>query len=605
MTGTGTQADPYIITDIDDLQAVSDDLDAYYELGNDIDASATSSWNGGLGFLPIGLWVNHGADEPTGPAIGCSGTYWKQTPFTGHFDGKGYDIADLTIHRTRYTGTTTTCPDYFYVGLFSDIGGGGVIQNVTLTDVDIDGYGEVGALVGNGETGGGEITNCHASGTVDSDGGIETGGLIGYAYESLTVMHCSSSADVSASGTLAQDVGGLIGEIADSTVTHCFATGDVSGKKQMGGLIGTINTVTITQSYSTGAVDSITGSSGYIGGLVGRSGDSIIRDCYSTSAVTATGVDDIGGLIGYAWGTLEVEDCYATGAVSGDDEVGGFFGYLVEGPTTVHQCYATGTVTATGSYVGGFGGDTDNSCLFTISQCYATGDVSGDNEVGGFSGSFYGTMSNCFATGDVTELTGYAGGLIGYIGACCVIDNCYSTGAVSSTGGNTGGLIGYGTGTTTDSFWDTDTSGQDTSTGGTGKTTTEMQTPETFTDVEWDFVYIWDIDSDINDGYAFFLTSATQSPELESLLFYYLPTPVAISSWIFNIQATEDDAEEIITAFETLRDTNTLVVFYPSGDSDKDSFNVKLTSMPLRFWCENQATREGYITVEVQEIFKG
>ena len=37
-------------------------------------------------------------------------------------------------------------------------------------------------------------------------------------------------------------------------------------------------------------------------------------------------------------------------------------------------------------------------------------------------------------------------------------------------------------------FWDTQTSGQTTSWGGTGKTTAEMQTAKTFLDAGWDFV---------------------------------------------------------------------------------------------------------------------
>ncbi len=37
------------------LQAMENDLAADYELGNNIDASLTSIWNGGLGFDPIGI----------------------------------------------------------------------------------------------------------------------------------------------------------------------------------------------------------------------------------------------------------------------------------------------------------------------------------------------------------------------------------------------------------------------------------------------------------------------------------------------------------------------------------------------------------------------
>ena len=37
-------------------------------------------------------------------------------------------------------------------------------------------------------------------------------------------------------------------------------------------------------------------------------------------------------------------------------------------------------------------------------------------------------------------------------------------------------------------FWDTETSGQTTSDGGTGKITAEMQTTSTFLDAGWDFM---------------------------------------------------------------------------------------------------------------------
>jgi hypothetical protein len=100
-------------------------------------------------------------------------------------------------------------------------------------------------------------------------------------------------------------------------------------------------------------------------------------------------------------------------------------------------------------------------------------------------------------------------------------------------------------------------------------------------------------------------TTNTNTPELESLIFYYLPTPAAIYAWTFYILAIEDDAETIIAEFETLRDTNTLVTFYPSGDPNQTSYNVKLSSMPLRFHVENQETRQGSIAVTVQQIFEG
>jgi len=100
-------------------------------------------------------------------------------------------------------------------------------------------------------------------------------------------------------------------------------------------------------------------------------------------------------------------------------------------------------------------------------------------------------------------------------------------------------------------------------------------------------------------------TTNTNSPELESLLFYYLPRPATINAWTFNVLCVEDDAEALITAFETLRDTKTLVAFYPTGDSAKTSYNVALSTMPMQFHVENQQTRQGVIQITLEQIFEG
>ena len=69
------------------------------------------------------------------------------------------------------------------------------------------------------------------------------------------------------------------------------------------------------------------------------------------------------------------------------------------------------------------------------------------------------------------------------------VSQCYSAGSVRGKD-PVGGLIGYIDyhSEVTGSFWDTETSGQAESAGGTGKTTAEMQTAKTFLDAGWDFV---------------------------------------------------------------------------------------------------------------------
>ena len=99
--------------------------------------------------------------------------------------------------------------------------------------------------------------------------------------------------------------------------------------------------------------------------------------------------------------------------------------------------------------------------------------------------------------------------------------------------------------------------------------------------------------------------TTTNSPELESLMFYWYATPSRISAWTFNVEAIGDEADRIFTEFEAIQDTVTLVAFYPSGDTAKTAYNVKLTSMPSREWWEQQGGKEGYFTCTTEEVFKG
>jgi len=79
------------------------------------------------------------------------------------------------------------------------------------------------------------------------------------------------------------------------------------------------------------------------------------------------------------------------------------------------------------------------------------------------------------------------------------------SGNLSSVGGLVGSTV-YGN--VTNSFWDTETSGQVTSDGGTGRTTAEMQDIYTFSAVGWNITavanpdirnlaYIWNIVDDV------------------------------------------------------------------------------------------------------------
>jgi hypothetical protein len=67
-----------------------------------------------------------------------------------------------------------------------------------------------------------------------------------------------------------------------------------------------------------------------------------------------------------------------------------------------------------------------------------------------------------------------------------VLTYCYATGSVAGISA-VGGLVGFYPGEITSCFWDMETSGTETSDGGTGLTTAEMKTLSTFAREGWDF----------------------------------------------------------------------------------------------------------------------
>ncbi len=269
--------------------------------------------------------------------------------------------------------------------------------------------------------------------------------------ENATVSNCSVEGGSVSGGST---VGGLIGRSYFGTITNCSVNCIISGVDEVGGLAGS-HFGTITHCASSGEV-SATGQR--IGGLVGRNSGSINE---STSEASVSGVNQVGGLVGTQWGG-RIIDCCSTGSVIGIDQVGGL--------------------------VGGNNG--------TIANCYTTADVSGVTYVGGFAGQnglnlsdvvFGGLICDCYATGSVSGETCVAG-LVGYNDRWGAISNSYAASNISGVS-EVGGLVGQNRkGEVADSFWDVETSGQSTSAAGTGKTTVEMQDPNMFMNVGWDFV---------------------------------------------------------------------------------------------------------------------
>jgi hypothetical protein len=237
-----------------DLDAIRNNLSGHYILMNDLDSTtagyeemASPTANEGKGWHPI---------------IGTGG----DPPFTGTFDGQGYEIRDLFIN----------LPGIGYVGLFSIVGEGGRIEDIGVVNANVTSTAYIGGLVGVNR---GIVNNSYATGSIT--GALWVGGLVGFNFE-------------------------------DATVSNSYATGSVTTQEGAGGLVGA-NNGTVSNSYSTG---SVIGNS-YVGGLVGYSEGTVSSSFWdietsgqSTSdggtGKTTAQMKDIATFSGAAWNIITV-----------------------------------------------------------------------------------------------------------------------------------------------------------------------------------------------------------------------------------------------------------------------------------------------------------
>ncbi len=321
-------------------------------------------WNDGDGWEPIG-WDS---------------TYEYARFFNATFDGNEHTLSNLFTAGRGFSG------------LFGRIGLGGVVDDLTLIDVNVTGTEAAGALVGENQ---GLLSGIQSSGQVSGE--LHVGGLVGLNLRLVYLAHSSAA-----------------------------VTGMRPPRPPGTGLVITFGPLAAT-----------------------------------------------GGLVGYNTGFVVLS--YATGPVTSDSSAGGLVGYHQS--KLIAASYATGPVT--GSSAGGLVGTVATPREeATIRASYATGSVDG----------------------------GTAGGLVGHLYDEGIITASYATGRVA--GSRTGGLVGDDErGTVTNSYWDTRTSGQGSGSPGSGRTTSQMQSPRSYSGIygSWNV----DIDEDnINDNPWDFGTSS-------------------------------------------------------------------------------------------------
>ena len=336
--GDGTSGSPYQISACQQLQDMNTNLSANYILNNDIDCSATRTWNefeAVLGFEPVGNSGN---------------------PFVGNLDGNNKTITGLYINR----------PGSDDIGLFGNIGlqtASVSMKDLTLMNFDITGSNSVGILAGDAlsddESKSFIVSNVHITGESVVTGSYGIGGIVG----STDNLEMDSSSVAGVINVNSGYGGGLVGSVGNSE--------DPAG-------------INIRSSYSTANVVG-SGNTPYIGGLIGQvycNGGWICNIETSYSSGNVNGGNNVGGLVGY--NNAAITNTYALGNVNGDDGKAGSLVGSNNGIGAISNSYAAESVTGDGSNVGGL-----------IGANYGAGSVSAyfncENSVQGCVGRFNGT----------------------------------------------------------------------------------------------------------------------------------------------------------------------------------------------------------------------
>jgi len=476
LPGSGTQADPYQIATKEDLLQLAafvnqeynaedyDDLSAHYVLTADIalnDCADFENWDANppeLNWMPIGY----------------------ERDFRGVFDGNGYTISGLYIHRD--VEQFSYGPNSRF-GLFGYVSNNGSIRNLNITNAYVhpkyvQGLGGTNTGILAGESSG-TVSGCSVEGVLVCEGGVYGGiagsnsgeiadcsfagkmiertayvnnAMGGIAGSAGAISDCSVSAELISEKTTDEllvyaEMGGIAGMMSSAnTIRNCVFTGTIRSEGDAGGILGSASAFSmpddgekkgqIINCVNEGSVTAAGDAGGIVGVCMDRRDTPLwIDSCVNRGEVKCTAEDvyAVGGIVGGIdtrnGGDVIVSNCTNEAELS-NKTVGGIVGRAMQntGNILVEHCTNKAVLRSEGFYVGGvlgslqqWGGDWS----VIVDRCVNDGDLYANSNAGGIV---------CF-TYDVDP----AGK-----GRSLTISDCVNRGKLTSSGSNSymGGILG-------------------------------------------------------------------------------------------------------------------------------------------------------------------
>lgn len=340
-SGSGTEADPYLIATAQELVEFRDEVNA--------------STNKSTSKLCAKLTANIDLEGQEWTPIGQYKSYSENVTYGGTFDGNGHTISGLSINASTA-----------YQGLFGYVKGG-------------------------------EIKDLTVAGSVKTSttSSANSAGIVGYGYP-VTMENCVNRADVTAT-----ENGYVAGVVAytgstGSSINGCSNQGEIRGNGgYIGGIVGSGSGTTIKSCLNSGSITSTKESGSYpycIGGIAGNisGATSVIERSGNTGDISST-IKRTGGIAGGVSGT--VKSCFNTGKINGIYSTGGIAGSIASSSTKITDCYNWGNITCNAPTatlsdtnakgVGGIVGDPSSTSYkdSVLENCYNAGSIVNNDSV--------------------------------------------------------------------------------------------------------------------------------------------------------------------------------------------------------------------------------
>lgn len=191
--------------------------------------------------------------------------------FVGNFDGNFFRVKNLKIDNPAQ-----------WQGLFGQVGTGGVVKNLGVTNASLRVGGDSGIVIGVVRSGA-VARNLYSQGSITALG-RGTGGIVGNIMASGTVENVYSAIEIFASGALNNQKGGVVGTLG-GTLRNCYATGNIKSpdNDRIGGIVGSFSfDSTLENCFSAVNVEGFKDIFDHVGRICGYCSGTAINNFYDS-----------------------------------------------------------------------------------------------------------------------------------------------------------------------------------------------------------------------------------------------------------------------------------------------------------------------------------